>query len=87
MATVTVQIKDTTKVGKSLINIATELASKYKSISIIESENIADKVDVKKQKFLQNFENAIIETQQIKKERKQGKRKGLTEKELFDELL
>lgn len=86
MATVTVEINDTTKVGQSLINIATELASKYKSIAVFEGKIGTEKVDVKKQKFLKGFENAIIEAKQIKSERQQGKRKRLTESELFDEL-
>ncbi len=38
MATVTIQVNDATKVGKSLLNIASELASKYKSIHILDKE-------------------------------------------------
>ncbi len=91
MATVTVKISDTTKVGKSLINIASELASKYKSISILgentkKTDSKLTKAEIEKEKFLKKFEHALIEAKQIEKEIKEGKRKGLTEKELFDEL-
>ncbi len=39
MATVTIKINDNTKVGQSLINIATELSHKYKSISILSNKD------------------------------------------------
>ncbi len=39
MATITIKINDNTKVGQSLINIATELSRKYKSISILSSKD------------------------------------------------
>ncbi len=59
------------------------------SLGIFEVEETKQglgRVDAKKEKFVKNFKKALKQADQIKKEIKEGKRKGLTIDEFLNEI-